>query len=264
MASIDRHQYSEEIRRGAAKFVKDLNLDTKTSVHVPRKSINGENGMFKKVQNNLSSKLEYFQKLDKESLANSLPRKSSAGTIVSNNFINNTSHLNGDQPQDISHLNGSLITKSNGHVPESNGDARQKNRSSIGAIASFALGDSNSVESKLAAGLEAQISLHKTKLEPVGTKVTPLSRLPGQDLSLGDLVTSAASSTGVVRNGLHTAQVASNSGLHTAQVAMITNGSNGINSNKINGVVFTRQSSGEKVRDDFIFFIVMLIKFRIF
>ena len=51
MASIDRHQYSEEIRRGAAKFVKDLNLDTKPSVYVPRKSsVNGENGMLKKVQ----------------------------------------------------------------------------------------------------------------------------------------------------------------------------------------------------------------------
>ena len=64
MASIDRHQYSEDIRKGAAKFVKDLNLDTKSSAaYIPRKSVNGDNGMFKKVSNNLSSKLEYFQKL---------------------------------------------------------------------------------------------------------------------------------------------------------------------------------------------------------
>ena len=188
MASIDRHQYSEEIRRGAAKFVKDLNLDTKPSVYVPRKSsVNGENGMLKKVQNNLSSKLEYFQKLDKESLAKSLPRKSSAGnSIVTNNLIKSISEaqLNGDKAQDIPHLNG--FPKTNGHTPESNGDARLKNRSSIGAIANFALGEANNVEAKLTAGLEAQISVHKNLADPGpgGTKVTPLSRLPGQDLSI--------------------------------------------------------------------------------
>ena len=230
MASIDRHQYSEEIRRGAAKFVKDLNLDTKPSVYVPRKSsVNGENGMLKKVQNNLSSKLEYFQKLDKESLAKSLPRKSSAGnSIVTNNLIKSISHaqLNGDKPQDISHLNG--FPKTNGHTPESSGDARLKNRSSIGAIANFALGEANNVEAKLTAGLEAQISGG-----PGGTKVTPLSRLPGQDLSIGDLVTSAASGA------------ASSNGLHTAQVAMITNGTNGLAASQLNGVI--RQSSVEKV-----------------
>ena len=233
MASIDRHQYSEEIRRGAAKFVKDLNLDTKPSVYVPRKtSVNGENGMLKKVQNNLSSKLEYFQKLDKESLAKSLPRKSSAGnSVVTNNLIKSISHaqLNGDKPQDNPHLNG--FPKTNGHNPESNGDTRLKNRSSIGAIANFALGEANNVEAKLAAGLEAQISVHKNLGDSGGTKVTPLSRLPGQDLSIGDLVTSAASSTG----------------LHTAQVAMITSGTNGLATNQINGVVFSRQSSVEKV-----------------
>ena len=64
MASIDRHQYSAEIRKGAAKFVKDLNLESKTSTNsVPRKSLNGENGLHNKVSSNLSSKLEYFQKL---------------------------------------------------------------------------------------------------------------------------------------------------------------------------------------------------------
>ena len=240
MASIDRHQYSEEIRRGAAKFVKDLNLDTKPSVYVPRKSsVNGENGMLKKVQNNLSSKLEYFQKLDKESLAKSLPRKSSAGnSIVTNNLIKSISQaqLNGDKAQDIPHLNG--FPKTNGHTPESSGDARLKNRSSIGAIANFALGEANNVEAKLTAGLEAQISVHKNLADPGpgGTKVTPLSRLPGQDLSIGDLVTSAASGPGA----------ASSNGLHTAQVAMITNGTNGLASSQLNGVVI-RQSSVEKV-----------------
>ena len=239
MASIDRHQYSEEIRRGAAKFVKDLNLDTKPSVYVPRKSsVNGENGMLKKVQNNLSSKLEYFQKLDKESLAKSLPRKSSAGSsIVTNNLIKSISQvqLNGDKPQDISHLNG--FPKTNGHNPDSNGDARLKNRSSIGAIANFALGETNNVEAKLTAGLEAQISVHNSLGDPgPGPKVTPLSRLPGQDLSIGDLVTSGSVAPGA----------APITGLHTAQVAMITNGTNGLASNQLNGVVI-RQSSVEKV-----------------
>ena len=65
MASIDRHQYSEEIRKGAAKFVKDLNLDTKPASYIPRKSINGENGMLKKVSNNLSSKLLFCHKPNK-------------------------------------------------------------------------------------------------------------------------------------------------------------------------------------------------------
>ena len=83
MASIDRHQYSEEIRKGAAKFVKDLNLDSKAGSYIPRKSLNGENGMLKKVSNSLSSKLEYFQKLDKESLSASLPRRSSVNLVSS-------------------------------------------------------------------------------------------------------------------------------------------------------------------------------------
>ena len=39
-------------------------------------------------------------------------------------------------------------------------------------------------------------------------------------------------------------------GLHTAQLAMITNNSNGIHQQSINGVVFSRQSSVEKVKND--------------
>ena len=31
MASIDRHQYTEEIRKRAGKFAKDLNLESKGS-----------------------------------------------------------------------------------------------------------------------------------------------------------------------------------------------------------------------------------------
>ena len=165
MASIDRHQYSEEIRKGAAKFVKDLNLDTKSPAYIPRKGVNGDSGMLKKVSNNLSSKLEYFQKLDKESVSSSfsLPRRSSAGSPATTNLIKNTSHINGEKSQEMPHLNGSLLTKTNGHGPELNGDQRLKNRSSIGAIASFALGDtaSHSVDTKLQAGLEAQISFSK-------------------------------------------------------------------------------------------------------
>ena len=231
MASIDRHQYSEEIRKGAAKFVKDLNLDTKSPAYIPRKGVNGDSGMLKKVSNNLSSKLEYFQKLDKESVSSSfsLPRRSSAGSPATTNLIKNTSHINGEKSQEIPHLNGSLLTKTNGHGPEMNGDQRLKNRSSIGAIASFALGDtaSHSVDTKLQAGLEAQISFSKAvSSKEAGTKVTPLSRLPGQNLNIGELVTSVAVTQGV----------------HTAQVAMITNNTNGLN-----GVVFSRQSSVEKV-----------------
>ena len=231
MASIDRHQYSEEIRKGAAKFVKDLNLDTKSPAYIPRKGVNGDSGMLKKVSNNLSSKLEYFQKLDKESVSSSfsLPRRSSAGSPATTNLIKNTSHINGEKSQEMTHLNGSLLTKTNGHGPELNGDQRLKNRSSIGAIASFALGDtaSHSVDTKLQAGLEAQISFSKAvSSKEAGTKVTPLSRLPGQNLNIGELVTSVAVTQGV----------------HPAQVAMITNNTNGLN-----GVVFSRQSSVEKV-----------------
>ena len=240
MASIDRHQYSEDIRKGAAKFVKDLNLDTKSSAaYIPRKSVNGENGMLKKVSNNLSSKLEYFQKLDKESVSSSLPRRSSAGSALSlsSNLIKSTSLMNGGSSVDKSQdLNGSLplLSKTNGITPDVqvvNGGDRLKNRSSIGAIANFALGDTNNVDAKLAKGLEAQISFSKPKPDPT-TKVTPLSRLPGQDLNLGDLVAASDQTNG----------------LHTAQVAMITNNSNGLHqTSAINGVVFSRQSSVEKV-----------------
>ena len=198
MASIDRHQYSEEIRKGAAKFVKDLNLDSKAGSYIPRKSLNGENGMLKKVSNSLSSKLEYFQKLDKESLAvsSSLPRRSSGGLV--------TSPLQNGEKEAVAHftervkeveqsegVNGLLHTPRQSHLmkriqaesqsqsqsPDTN--ERIKNRS-LGAIANFALGDSNGLEKV----------------------VTPLSRLPGQNLNVGEL---------------------GGGGVHQAQVALITN-----------------------------------------
>ena len=51
-----------------------------------------------------------------------------------------------------------------------------------------------------------------------------------------------------IANGLNSGGAGNvTNGLHTAQLAMITNGSNGIHQQSINGVVFSRQSSVEKV-----------------
>ena len=207
MASIDRHQYSEEIRKGAAKFVKDLNLDTgQVSGH--RKSVNGDVAMLKKVSNNLSSKLEYFQKLDKQSVVgnNSSARRKSA-----NNSLVNSSLVNGDH-------------KSNGHDDDK---LNRSNRSSIGAIASFALGDNLNDSSSPAPVL----GLTKVSSKTESKTVTPLSRLPGQDLNLSDLVIS----------GVSTGVTSTSSGVHTAQVARISNG------HSVNGISYSRQSSVEKV-----------------
>ena len=191
MASIDRHQYSEEIRKGAAKFVKDLNLDSKAGSYIPRKSLNGENGMLKKVSNSLSSKLEYFQKLDKESVSASLPRRSGSNLLsspIQNGEKSAVAHFasrvkeveqnegvngllqNPKQPHLLKRISGESQT-----LPGDSSSERIKNRS-LGAIANFALGDT--------AGLEKV--------------VTPLSRLPGQNLNVGELSS----------NGVHQAQVA--------------------------------------------------------
>ena len=197
MASIDRHQYSEEIRKGAAKFVKDLNLDSKAGSYIPRKSLNGENGMLKKVSNSLSSKLEYFQKLDKESVSASLPRRTSANLVASQiqngekraaaHFASRVKEVeqnegvngllqNPKQPHLLKRISGESQT-----LPGDSSSERIKNRS-LGAIANFALGDT--------AGLEKV--------------VTPLSRLPGQNLNVGEL---------------------SSNGVHQAQLALVTNNS---------------------------------------
>ena len=188
MASIDRHQYSEEIRKGAAKFVKDLNLDSKAGSYIPRKSLNGENGMLKKVSNSLSSKLEYFQKLDKESVTSSLPRRSNGSLHASplqNGEKNAAAHF-AERVKEVEQSEGVLHTpkqtQSGGQKGGQETSERIKNRS-LGAIANFALGDTNGLEKV----------------------VTPLSRLPGQNLTVGEL--------GGGGGG----------GVHQAQVALITN-----------------------------------------
>jgi len=129
MASIDRHQYSADIRKGAAKFIDNLNLD-KT----------GKNGKF---------------------LASSKP------------IHRKTSSENLSKP--------SAIRKPD--TPERVPDRPATYKSSVNAIANFALGDTDTngnasqgnLDSELRQGLEAQL----------GARVTPLSRLPGQDLTLG-------------------------------------------------------------------------------
>ena len=192
MASIDRHQYSEEIRKGAAKFVKDLNLDSKAGSYIPRKGLNGENGMLKKVSNSLSSKLEYFQKLDKESVTSSLPRRSNGG-------LNTTPLQNGEkdaaaqfaervkeveQSEGVTGLlhNLSLNQSQSGGQSGGQETSERIKKRSLGAIANFALGDTNGLEKV----------------------VTPLSRLPGQNLTVGELGGGGG-------------------GVHQAQVALITN-----------------------------------------
>lgn len=187
MASIDRHQYSEEIRKGAAKFVKDLNLDSKAGSYIPRKSLNGENGMLKKVSNSLSSKLEYFQKLDKESVTSSLPRRSNGSLHTSplqNGEKNAAAHF-AERVKEVEQSEGvpGLLhtpkqAQSGGQKGGQETSERIKNRS-LGAIANFALGDTNGLEKV----------------------VTPLSRLPGQNLTVGEL-------GGGVGGGVHQAQVA--------------------------------------------------------
>ena len=199
MASIDRHQYSEEIRKGAAKFVKDLNLDTGQSSYVPRKSslVNGgdSSGMLKKVSNSLSSKLEYFQKLDRESVSSNSPRR-----------VSTTSLANGAESRPAV---GSKV-----------------NRSSIGAIASFALGDN---ETGVANGSVGTLTKVTAKAESTGVSkgVTPLSRLPGQDLNISELVS--------------VGNVVTSNGVHTAQVALVTNG-------HTQPGIYSRQSSVDKVK----------------
>ena len=73
MASIDRHQYSEEIRKGAAKFVKDLNLFSKSNI----------------VSNQLE--LEYLKKVDRE--INS-PRRASTNSLMRSSV----NGVNGHEP----------------------------------------------------------------------------------------------------------------------------------------------------------------------
>lgn len=225
MASIDRHQYTEEIRKRAGKFVNDLNLESKGSNgghSVGRK----ENGHLTKVSPSLSSKLEYFQKLDRSvAPTNSSGPRRSLGLVSS-------SLLTGKQggEEEVHHVRNGGVTQTlprNGLHPVSVSQERIKNRS-IGAIASFALGDTNTVDSKLTAGMEAQ--LPQTRALGHTDQVTPLSRLPGQGLTLGPYSTSISA------------------GLHTAEMVMISSPkvSTPTVSNVLAAKVFSRQSSAEK------------------
>ena len=238
MASIDRHQYSAEIRKGAAKFVKDLNLESKTHKNnIPRKSLNGENGLLNKVSPNLSSKLDFFQKqANKDSVTASLPRRKSVG-LVSTSLLN-TPPLNGEKPEEVQRNGvGASLTRSS--IQNTNTAVNEKklmNRS-IGAIASFAFSDTTNVDNKLTQGLEAQIPFnHKlSKTE----KVTPLSRLPGQDLTIGELPNSKSEPR---------SQQPSSNGIHTAEVALITNQATPLPPphTVASNLVYSRQASVDK------------------
>jgi len=115
MTRMDRHQYSEEIRRGAAKFVKDHNLDTRKSPtnvgrQLPRKtsasSLNGELVLTSGSPSvaAAAAKIEYLSKLnnlklsDSSSLSSvsSLPRKKSIG-MVTTSLLDSPRHITGPE-----------------------------------------------------------------------------------------------------------------------------------------------------------------------
>ena len=225
MASIDRHQYTEEIRKRAGKFAKDLNLESKGSVgkSVGRK----ENGVhLNKVSPSISSKRDYFQKLNGSGpvVGSSLPRRSLG--LVSSSLLSNK--VSGDE-EGLQRQNGGIVTQTlprNGlHQVTASPHNRILNRS-IDAIASFALGDTSTVDTKLVAGLEPGLA----HTRPATDQVTPLSRLPGQGLTLGPYTSTGAA------------------GLHTAEMVMISSPKVGqpVVSNVLAAKVFSRQSSAEK------------------
>ena len=229
MASIDRHQYTEEIRKRAGKFAKDLNLESKGSggKSVGRK----ENGVVQlnKVSPNISSKRDYFQKLNGSGpvVGSSLPNRRSLG-LVSSSLLSNK--VSGDE-EGLQRQNGAIVTQTlpkNGlHHVTTSPHNRILNRS-IDAIASFALGDTSTVDTKLVSGLDTGVVAHT---RPTTDQVTPLSRLPGQGLTLGPAYTSTGQS-----------------GLHTAEMVMISSPKVGqpVVSNVLAAKVFSRQSSAEK------------------
>ena len=229
MASIDRHQYTEEIRKRAGKFAKDLNLESKGSggKSVGRK----ENGVVQlnKVSPNISSKRDYFQKLNGSGpvVGSSLPNRRSLG-LVSSSLLSNK--VSGDE-EGLQRQNGAIVTQTlpkNGlHHVTTSPHNRILNRS-IDAIASFALGDTSTVDTKLVSGLDTGVVAHT---RPTTDQVTPLSRLPGQGLTLGPAYTSTGQS-----------------GLHTAEMVMISSPKVGqpVVSNVLAAKVFSRQSSEVK------------------
>lgn len=223
MASIDRHQYTEEIRKRAGKFAKDLNLESKGSggQSVGRR----ENGILNKVSPSISSKRDYFQKLNGSgpTVSTSLPRRS-LGLVSS-------SLLSGQTNSEEEHLrhNGGVtqtLPRNGLHASSASHHDRIINRSTD-AIASFALGDSGTVDTKLVAGLEASLPQPR----PTTDQVTPLSRLPGQGLTLGPYTTTGSA-------GLHTAEM--------VKVISSTAGGQPAVSSVLAAKVFSRQSSAEK------------------
>ena len=151
----------------------------------------------------LSSKLEYFQRLDKEAVAgaSTAPRRRSGGLVG-----RAAAQLNGDHKSELE----KPVSNGQEAVGERNqanvGDNLTKisilrivllqllNRS-LGAIASFALGET--------AGPGGP------GRPEVKAGVTPLSRLPGQDLTLPTTVQTRPDITlPSTAPGIHTAQVA--------------------------------------------------------
>ena len=224
MASIDRHQYTEEIRKRAGKFAKDLNLESKGSSG-GKSAGRKENGVqLNKVSPSISSKRDYFQKLNGSGpvVGSSLPRRSLG--LVSSSLLSNKDE------EGLQRQNGAIVTQTlprNGlHQVTASPHNRILNRS-IDAIASFALGDTSTVDTKLVAGLETGVQAHP---RPTTDQVTPLSRLPGQGLTLGSYTSSGQA------------------GLHTAEMVMISSPKVGqpVVSNVLAAKVFSRQSSAEK------------------
>ena len=230
MASIDRHQYTEEIRKRAGKFAKDLNLESKGSggQSVGRKE-NGapKNGVLNKVAPSISSKLQHFQKLNGSvpAVSASLPRRSLG--LVSSSLLQGKVLGEEEVHRQNGHHSGASQTmpRNGGLQPTAAIHDRIMNRST-GAIASFALGDTSTVDTKLVAGLEASLPAPRHATD----QVTPLSRLPGQGLTLGPYTTGSMSS-----------------GLHTAEMVMISSPKpQPVVSSVLAAKVFSRQSSAEK------------------
>ena len=91
-----------------------------------------------------------------------MPRKSSAGSLITSSLVKSSSQNVITKPNGHSTLNGTHVS-SNGHSDHL--EDRIKIRSSLGgssAIANFALGDTNNVDTKL-----AQVIYYKSKQYPI-------------------------------------------------------------------------------------------------
>ena len=208
MASIDRHQYSEDIRKGAAKFVNNLNLDSKIG-----------NGT--KLNSSSAAKHQLLQKLgpsknspigaqNGNSGVSGRPMQPKGTNSEGQVYILTTSV---GAANDSMHLNTAATR--NGVSPASGNHFRNP---SISAIANFALGgdiagggggesvsgggglSASSLDSQLSQGYEAQLGAARGQ---GATTVTPLSRLPGQGLTLagGGHPNAANNGCGGAKNG---------------------------------------------------------------